>query len=98
MDDAGIEQLKVSRLAMDVVGSKTDFSRDPKFTEPVAHKVYYGPVYLCAGTVYMTVSVAGIRRGNGVSVAEVNLGLEDFVRGAIGKHGIAYILDAHWAS
>ena len=29
----GTEQLRVSRLAMDVVGSDTDFSKDPKFTE-----------------------------------------------------------------
>jgi two-component system NtrC family sensor kinase len=45
LDSAGIEQLKVSRLAMDTVASKGDFSKDPKFTEAVAKKVYYGPVY-----------------------------------------------------
>jgi two-component system NtrC family sensor kinase len=44
LDAAGIEQLRVSRLAMDVVGSHQDLSADPKFTEAVAHKVYYGPV------------------------------------------------------
>jgi hypothetical protein len=45
LDSSGKEQLKVSRLAMDVVGSQADFSQDPKFTEAVANKVYYGPVY-----------------------------------------------------
>ena len=45
LDSSGKEQLRVSRLSMDVVGSETDFSHDPKFTEAVAHKVYYGPVY-----------------------------------------------------
>src|SRR5215472_9178765 len=45
LDATGHEQLRVSRLAMDVVGSGKDFSQDPKFTEAVAHKVYYGPVY-----------------------------------------------------
>ena len=33
LDNAGREQLKVSRLAMDVVGSQADFSKDPRFTE-----------------------------------------------------------------
>ena len=33
LDPAGKEQLRVSRLAMDVVGSQTDFSREPKFLE-----------------------------------------------------------------
>src|ERR1700737_2182486 len=41
LDDTGREQLRVSRLAMDVAGSQTDFSSDPKFTEAVAHKVFY---------------------------------------------------------
>ena len=45
LDGAGIEQLKISRLAMDVVAAKTDYSADPKFTEAVAKGVYYGPVY-----------------------------------------------------
>src|ERR671927_104015 len=46
LDSTGKEQLRVSRLAMDVVSSGTDFSQDPKFTEAVAgkDKVYYGPV------------------------------------------------------
>jgi len=33
---------------MDVIGSQTDFSRESKFTEAVAKKVYYGPVYFRA--------------------------------------------------
>ena len=37
--------LRVSRLAMDVVDSGLDLSKEPKFTEAVANKVYYGPVY-----------------------------------------------------
>ena len=35
IDAGGKERLRVSRLAMDVVGSGTDFSNDPKFTEAV---------------------------------------------------------------
>ena len=45
VDSTGKERLRVSRLAMDVVDSGLDLSKDPKFTEAVAHKVYYGPVY-----------------------------------------------------
>src|SRR5438477_128118 len=45
LDATGHEQLRVSRLAMDVVGSQTDFSKDPKFIDALARKVYYGPVY-----------------------------------------------------
>jgi hypothetical protein len=48
LDSSGKEQLRVSRLSMDAVGSQTDFSKEPKFTEAVAKKVYYGPVYSAA--------------------------------------------------
>src|SRR3989440_12528238 len=46
LDGAGIEQLKVSRLAMDTVASKRDFSQESQFKHAVANKVYYGPLYL----------------------------------------------------
>src|ERR1700753_3059932 len=47
VDSTGHERLRVSRLAMDVIDSGTDLSQEPKFTEAVAHKVYYGPVCFC---------------------------------------------------
>ena len=76
LDASGHEQLRVSRLAMDVVGSNLDLSAEPKFTEAVAHKVYYGPVYFRRESEpYMTLALAGTRRESGVSVAEVNLKL-----------------------
>ena len=46
LDPAGKEQLRLSRIAMDEVGRRTDFSQDPRFTEAVAHGVYYGPIGL----------------------------------------------------
>jgi hypothetical protein len=46
LDPSGKEQLRVSRIMLDVVDQRTDFSQDPKFTEAVAHGVYYGPVGL----------------------------------------------------
>ena len=93
----GKERLRVSRLAMDVVGSDTDYSKDPKFTEAVAHKVYYGPVYFRRESEpYMTLAIAGTRRDAGVSVAEVNLKLiwDVVSQIKVGERGQAYVVDA----
>jgi membrane-associated protease RseP (regulator of RpoE activity) len=48
INEAGIEQTQVSRAAIYENASKTDYSQDPKFTEAVAQKVYYVPVYFRA--------------------------------------------------
>ena len=96
LDAKGHEQLRVSRLAMDVVGSNIDLSKDPKFTEAVKNKVYYGPVYFRRGSEpYMTLSLAGTRREAGVSVAEVNLKLiwDVVSKIKVGEHGDAYVVD-----
>jgi signal transduction histidine kinase/putative methionine-R-sulfoxide reductase with GAF domain len=97
LDPTGHEQLRVSRLAMDVVGSGIDMSREPKFTEAMAHKVYYGPVYFRRQSEpYMTLALAGTIREDGVSVAEVNLKfIWDVVSQIkVGEHGHAYVVDA----
>ena len=96
LDATGHEQLRVSRLAMDVVGSQTDYSKDPKFTEAVARKVYYGPVYFRRESEpYMTLALAGTRRDAGVSVAEVNLKLiwDVVSQIKVGARGHAYVVD-----
>src|SRR4051794_36910492 len=95
LDASGKERLRVSRLAMDVVGSGTDYSNDPKFTEAMARKVYYGPVYFRRESEpYMTLAIAGTRRDAGVSVAEVNLKLIwDVVTGIKGgERGQAFLI------
>src|SRR5438067_4949151 len=97
LDASGSEQLRVSRLAMDVVASKADFSKDPKFAEAVAHKVYYGPVYFRRESEpYMTLALTGTRRDAGVSVAEVNLKLiwDVISQIKVGARGQAYLVDA----
>jgi two-component system NtrC family sensor kinase len=97
VDSAGIERLRVSRLAMDSVSGATDLSKDPKFTEAVANKVYYGPVYFRRESEpYMTLSLAGTRKEAGVSIAEVNLKLiRDVVSQIkVGERGQAYVVDA----
>jgi signal transduction histidine kinase len=96
LDASGKEQLRVSRLAMDVVGSDLDLSGDPKFTEAVAHKAYYGPVYFRRESEpYMTLALAGTRRENGVTVAEVSLKLiwDVVSQIKVGERGNAYVVD-----
>src|SRR5580765_2832075 len=74
LDSSGKERLRVSRVDINVVDGGLDLSKDPKFTEAVANKVYYGPVYFRGGSEpYMTLSLAGSRKDSGVSIAEVNL-------------------------
>src|SRR5476651_693683 len=97
VDSAGKERLRVSRLAMDVVDSGVDLSKDPKFTEAVAHKVYYGPVYFRRESEpYMTLSLAGTRKDAGVSIAEVNLKLiwDVVSQIKVGERGHAYVVGA----
>src|SRR5580700_11077619 len=96
IDASGREQLKVSRLTMDVVGSGIDYSNKPEFKEAVANKVYYGPVYFRRESEpYMTISLAGARAENGVSIAQVNLKLIwDVISGIkVGENGHAYVVD-----
>ena len=95
VDSTGKERLRVSRLAMDVVDSGLDLSRDPKFTEAVAHKVYYGPVYFRRESEpYMTLALAGTRKDAGVSIAEVNLKLiwDVVSQIKVGERGHAYVV------
>src|SRR5437899_3760446 len=82
---------------MDVVDSGLDLSKDPKFTEAVANKVYYGPVYFRRESEpYMTLSLAGTRKDAGVSIAEVNLKLiwDVVSQIKVGEHGHAYVVGA----
>jgi signal transduction histidine kinase len=95
VDSTGKERLRVSRLAMDVLDSGLDLSKDPKFTQAVANKVYYGPVYFRRESEpYMTLALAGTRKDAGVSIAEVNLKLiwDVVSQIKVGEHGHAYVV------
>ena len=95
LDPAGKEQLRVSRLAMDVVGSQTDFSGEARFKEARPGRPYFGPVYFRKESEpYLTLSVAG-GGDAGVTVAEVNLKfIWDVVSQIrIGTTGRAYVVD-----
>jgi len=96
LDGSGKERLRVSRLAMDVLDSNTDYSEDAKFTEPISHKTYYGPIYFRRDSEpYITLAVAGARRDAGVSVAEVNLKLiwDVVSQIKVGERGQAFVVD-----
>jgi signal transduction histidine kinase len=94
LDQGGLEQLRVSRLAMNVVGSGTPYTNDPRFTEPRPNRAYFGPVYFRnESEPYMTIS----RRDdpNGVISAEVNLKLiwDVITQIRVGTAGYAYVVD-----
>ena len=100
LDAAGREQQRVSRLAMDVVGSGLDFSREAKFLEAKGGRVYYGPVYFRKESEpYMTIAIGAASRDGGVTVAEVNLKfIWDVVSQIrIGKAGHAFVVDGQGA-
>src|SRR5262249_53679497 len=76
LDAEGKEQLKVSRLAMDVVASGADFSHDALSTDALTHKISFSPVYFRnESEPYLTIAIAGSGRTPGVTVVEVNLKL-----------------------
>ena len=74
-----------------------DYSKEAIFTETVAKKIYYGPVYLRGESEpYMTLGLAGTRRDAGVSVVELNLNVvqEIVQKTKVGNRGVAYVVDA----
>src|SRR3954464_4098796 len=97
LDPKGREQLRVSRLSMDVVGAGTDRSQEPAFKEAMANKVYFSPVYFRKESEpYLTMAVAhGNKTITGVTVADINLKLilDVISQIKIGKEGYAYVVD-----
>jgi signal transduction histidine kinase/DNA-binding response OmpR family regulator len=97
LDLAGKEQLRVSRLDPDVVGSQEDFSGTPKFAEARTGKTYWSPVYLRnESEPYMTLAVPVGKYAVEVTTAEVSLGdvLKIVSQIAVGPGGYAYVVDA----
>jgi signal transduction histidine kinase len=100
IDATGHEQLRVSRLAMDAIGSQIDFSADPRFVEAKARRVYRGPVYFRKESEpYMVIAIAEGGQAGGVTAAEVNLKfIWDVVSQIkIGKAGLAFVVDGQGA-
>ena len=97
IDDTGREQVKVSRLAKDEVGSGTDRSQDADYLTALERKTYYGAVRLRSGSEpYLPMAIRGERRAAGVVVAEVDLRFVWDVINEIqvGNRGVAFVVDA----
>ena len=98
LDPAGREQLTVSRFSPNVVGSQVDRSQERAFVQAAANKIYHGPVHFRdESEPYMAIALAGLRRENGVSIAEVNLRfIWDVVSQiVVGDGGQVYVVDGN---
>ncbi len=98
LDPSGREQLAVSRLGMDVVGSGKDRSQEPAFRGARRGKPWFGPVYFRKETEpYMVIAMRSGSDTGPVTVADVNLKfIWDVVsRIKIGEKGKAYVVDGN---
>jgi len=96
LDASGKEQLRVSRLALDAIGSQEDHSQTRAFQAARGGVTYFSSVYFRnESEPYLTVAVPAGEFGVEVTVAEVNLkAIWDVVsRIRIGKAGYAYVVD-----
>jgi GAF domain-containing protein/DNA-binding response OmpR family regulator len=97
LDLAGKEQLRVSRVDLDVVGSQQDFSKTPAFTTASTGKTYWSPVYLKnEAEPYVTLAVPVGKYAVEVTTAEVNLAavLKIVSQIEVGRGGYAYVVDS----
>lgn len=99
IDGNGLEQVRLSRLALDVIGASRDRSGDASFIQAGKSGTYFGPVYFRKDSEpYMSIaSRAG--RGSGVTAVEVNLKFiwDVITQIRIGKTGLAYVVDRNGA-
>ena len=97
LDAAGKEQLRVSRFALDTVGSGRDFANAPVFAVARQGRTYFGPVYFHnESEPYMFLSIPAGENGAEVIAAEINLrAIWDVIsRIKVGSDGYAYVVDA----
>ncbi len=95
VDASGHEQLFISRLAMDVIGSGRDRSADAAVRQAKPGQTYYSSVYFRKETEpYMTIAV---RTSKVTVIAEVNLKLiwDVVSRIKIGENGKAFVVDGN---
>jgi hypothetical protein len=98
IDGAGKEQVRVSRVPIDLAATEKDNSRNPRFTEAMSNKFYFGPVYFrSASEACMTLSISDTVGEAAVRVAEISLkSIQDMMRATkVGQHGVAYVVDGH---
>lgn len=99
LDIAGKEQLRVSRFALDAIGSGEDFSQATAFVEAKkAGNTHFSQVYFYNDSEpYMTIAVPSGEYAVEVTVADVSLkAIWDVVsRIRVGRLGHAFVVDAH---
>jgi signal transduction histidine kinase len=96
LDPSGREQLRVSRLGLDVIDSGIDRSKEPAFQEATSSQLHFGPVYFKAGSEpYTTVAISVGPRGGVVSAQASLKFISDLVRSiSVGEAGYAYAVDS----
>jgi signal transduction histidine kinase/CheY-like chemotaxis protein len=97
IDVAGKEQIRVSRLALDAIGSGADFADSPAYKGARSGKVYFSPVHFRnESEPFMTMAVPADTSAFEIITAEVSLrAMWDVVsRIKVGSVGFAYVVDA----
>ena len=97
IDRSGREQVRVSRLAMDALGTDANLSNDPRVVGSKNGKTWFGPVTFRKDTEpYMGIARAAGGAEGGTTAVEVNLKFVwDVVsQMKVGQSGIAYVVDA----
>jgi signal transduction histidine kinase len=96
IDERGREQLVVSRLQMNVIGSGKDRSQEPAFKEARTGQTWFGDVTFRKDTEPYIAMANRSREAGPVTVADVNLKFiwDVITRIRIGQKGKAYVIDA----
>ncbi len=97
LDVSGREQLRVSRLEPDAIGSQEDFSSAPKFVQARAGRTYVSPVYFRDDAEpHVTLAVPVGTYAVEVTAAELTLRpvLKLIARTEVGARGYAYVVDS----
>ena len=97
LDVSGKEQLRVSRVEPDAVGSQVDLSRTPQFTEARSGKKFISPVYLRNDSEpYVTLAIPVGTYAVEVTAADISLkSIQNLVAQIeVGPGGYAYVVDS----
>jgi signal transduction histidine kinase/DNA-binding response OmpR family regulator len=97
LDVSGREQLRVSRLDPDAIGSQEDFSGAPKFVQARSGRTYVSPVYFRdAAEPHVTLAIPVGTYAVEVTAAELTLKpvLKLIARTEVGDRGYAYVVDS----
>ncbi|MCI0797218.1 MAG: response regulator [Chloroflexi bacterium] len=97
LDAKGEEQLRVSRISVDMIGGRAESPEESRLPAANTEDVYFSPVYFRnESEPFMTIAVPELGPEPGMVMAEVNLKFMWDVMSQIqiGKTGYAYAVDA----